>query len=77
MCKRSMIHVGTHTSMLKSPVCIYVYNCIRIFICKYISVCEIVSEFVSVCVYSLVVVVDTVGMVSCEMPQQRASVRGP
>jgi len=50
MCVRSMMHAGMHISMLKSTVCIYVYNCIRIFIWKYISVCENVSEFVSVCV---------------------------
>jgi len=32
------------TSMLKSTVCIYMYNFIRKCICKYISVCENVSE---------------------------------
>ena len=42
-----MMHSGTHISMLKSTVCIYLYNCVRIFIWKYISVCEDVSEFVS------------------------------
>ena len=47
MCVRSMIHAGMHISMLKSTVCICMYNCIRIFICKYMSVCENVSEFVS------------------------------
>ena len=31
--------------MLKSTVCIYMYNCIRkCILCKYISVCENVSE---------------------------------
>ena len=52
MCVRNMMHVGMYISMLKSTVCIYMYNCLRMFLYKYISVCENVSEFVSVCVCS-------------------------